>query len=824
MHKVFLSSTSEDLAGYRDAVHRAIDGLPGFQLVRMEDFGGRDATPKDLCRRLVRECELFVGLIGHYYGSCPPNDNISFTEFEYRTAIEANLPRLMFVAPEDFAIPARLRETDGSFERQKALRREVLDERVVASFDTPEQLASAITQALFIWYREQHEAEKPPAQRLTDAAAGSTVRPEGKFGRNPYRGLEAFRKQDADRFFGRQPLVDRAWSSFLSLHGVRADGKPSSRLITILGASGSGKSSLAQAGLLAELEKRPLPGSPAPVELVFTPEARPLESLAVALARAATNDPSPVKKAAEFEEALRTRGRYDGLRFLAHRMLGGTGLILLVDQFEEVYSLCDDEQERAAFIGNLLNAVRERDGRVSVISTLRSDFLGAVNQHPELSGLVARQNVVVPVMEEAELRCAIEEPARQAGHEIDPRTVALLVGQSLGRAGALPLLEFVLTRIWDGIASGIPASVTVSELGGVGGALARGAQHVYDNLNKPDREIARRAFRAMVRLSEGATATRRRARVSEMVVAGQSSDAVVRVLRYFAEPDCRLITLAGEEDATTAEVAHEALFDHWQLLKDWLDEARNELWLDHRRRWPGLLTLLESSTFRLALILSALFGVSALALFGFLYVRTAVVMEQQIRDTINTEIIALKEQSQTFGLVGLKQTIDRRSEDNPDRASVYLLTDRLNKRIAGNLEDWPTDERPPEGWLDFGIQVPEGDRTTYRGALGKILPLPDGLHLLVGRDTENLQRTQSLLQNAIGWGLCLTLLLGLVGGFLMSYGMLSRIAAINRTTRRIMAGDLSQRVALKGSRDEFDQLAATLNAMLDRIERTRGRS
>jgi Domain of unknown function (DUF4062) len=111
MHKVFLSATSEDLAEYREAVHRAIDGLPSFQLVRMEDFGGRDANAKDLCRRLVRKSDLFVGLIGHYYGSCPPNDPISFTELEYRTAIEANLPRLMFVAPEDFAIPAHLRET-----------------------------------------------------------------------------------------------------------------------------------------------------------------------------------------------------------------------------------------------------------------------------------------------------------------------------------------------------------------------------------------------------------------------------------------------------------------------------------------------------------------------------------------------------------------------------------------------------------------------------------------------------------------------------------------------------------------------------------------
>ncbi len=233
----------------------------------------------------------------------------------------------------------------------------------------------------------------------------------------------------------------------------------------------------------------------------------------------------------------------------------------------------------------------------------------------------------------------------------------------------------------------------------------------------------------------------------------------------------------------------------------------------------NLIRLLETSTFRLALIYLALFGVSALALLGFLYVRTAVVMEQQTKDTINAEITGLKEQYQTFGLVGLKQAIERRSAINPNRASVYLLTDRFDTRIAGNLEGWPTEAPGLEGWLDFQIEVPEGDNTSYRGALGASFLLPGGFHLLVGREIENLLKTQSLIQKAIGWGIGLTLLLGLAGGFLMSRGMLSRIDSINRTTRRIMAGDLSQRISLKGSRDEFDVLAGNLNAMLDQIER-----
>jgi signal transduction histidine kinase len=233
----------------------------------------------------------------------------------------------------------------------------------------------------------------------------------------------------------------------------------------------------------------------------------------------------------------------------------------------------------------------------------------------------------------------------------------------------------------------------------------------------------------------------------------------------------------------------------------------------------NLIRLLETSTFRLALIYLALFGVSALALLGFLYVRTAVVMEQQTEETIDAEIIGLKEQYQTRGLPGLLQVIERRSAANPNRASVYVLTNAFGDPIAGNLDRWPPGEAGPDNWLSFEIDVSDGDAVKVHRALGQLFLLPGDFRLLVGRDIESLHKTQALMQKAIGWGIGLTLFLGLAGGFLMSRGMLSRIDAINRTTRRIMAGDLSQRISLKGSRDEFDVLAGNLNAMLDQIER-----
>jgi WD40 repeat protein len=583
MYKVFLSSTSRDLTAYREAVHRAIDRLDGFILVKMEDFGARDETARDLCARLVGESQVLVGLLGHYYGSRPSDQAHSFTELEYRAAVASGLPRLMFFAPDDFPIPASLREPDESFQRQKTFRARVMAERVGASFDTPEQLASVVTTALANW-RAKHQWKLATPSQSVEQEPTPESKAEKPLGPNPYRGLEAFRKEDADRFLGREALVEGLWQRFLELHRGAVDGKAPVQLLAILGASGSGKSSVAQAGLLAELDRRPLPGRPLPPSVVLTPQARPLESLAVALARLATGEVTPAHKAQEFEQVLHEREGSDGLRYLAERMLGveRAGVILLVDQFEEVFSLCDDLKQREAFIGNLMQAARGPGGRVSIILTLRSDFLGEVNRHPELSQLIAAQNVVVPVMGEANLRRAIEEPAKRTGREIDPGTVELLIEQTEGREGALPLLEFVLTRIWDGFGRNVSAAETVRALRGVGGALAKEAQDLYDSLDENDQAIARRAFLAMVQLGEGTRDTRRRASLAEMVTRDWCEHRVLALLRRFSQPDRRLISLSDLDGQTAAEVTHEALFDHWRPMKVWLDEERDDLRFERR--------------------------------------------------------------------------------------------------------------------------------------------------------------------------------------------------------------------------------------------------
>ncbi len=233
-----------------------------------------------------------------------------------------------------------------------------------------------------------------------------------------------------------------------------------------------------------------------------------------------------------------------------------------------------------------------------------------------------------------------------------------------------------------------------------------------------------------------------------------------------------------------------------------------------------LTRLLETSTFRLALIYLALFGLSALALLGYLYWATSNVLERQITETIEAEITGLAEQYRAGDLSRLSRVIERRSAAHPNRASIYLLADPFGRRIAGNIDRWPLVEHDESSWISFMVESePVEEGADLRRARARVFLLSGGFRLLVGREIENRLDLEATIRRTLGWGLALTLLLGLGGGFVMSRGLLGRVDDINRTTRRIMAGDLSQRIELRGSRDEFDQLAANLNAMLDQIER-----
>ena len=430
----------------------------------------------------------------------------------------------------------------------------------------------------------------PPPDLDSSAPKAKTL----DIGANPYKGLLAFQETDGDRFFGRELEIDQLWEKFRSLH-EQADAV---RILPIYGPSGSGKSSLARAGLIPELARRPLPGSDRARVAVLVPSNRPLEALAMVLARVATNDPVPAEKSEEFERLLKRQseaGEYEGLRRIANALpeIAFKPLIVLVDQLEEVFTLCEDPGEREAFIGNLLCAAAESSNRVSAIVTLRSDFLGATQKHPRLNQLIASQGVFVAAMSVEGLREAITKPAELAGHPLDLGTIDRLIEQTEEREGALPLLQFALTRIWQGLAEGQEPAETLRAIGGVGGALAGEAQRIYDTLNPDDQEIARRVFLGLVQLGEGSKDTRRRTELERIISHRDSLEQVQKVIARFSAPGVRLITLSDNAGTETAEVTHEALFDHWQQMKVWLDGSRSDL--RFQRRLDEAATLWDES-------------------------------------------------------------------------------------------------------------------------------------------------------------------------------------------------------------------------------------
>jgi len=226
-------------------------------------------------------------------------------------------------------------------------------------------------------------------------------------------------------------------------------------------------------------------------------------------------------------------------------------------------------------------------------------------------------------------------------------------------------------------------------------------------------------------------------------------------------------------------------------------------------------SLFRTSAFQLTLLYVVLFSVSVFALFAFIYWSTVGYLERQTNAIIEAEITGLAEQYERRGLQGLVEVVAERVRRDTEGRSVYLFADANLRPLAGNLNYWPQDVPDAGGWVTFAEVQRNGQSIPVRA---RILRVGQSLRLMVGRDIRELARIMVVFRRALVLGSSVTLALSLVGGILLSLSARRRIANINRTTRRIMAGDLSQRVPVTGSWDEQDELARNVNAMLDQIE------
>ncbi|AFY92469.1 WD40 repeat domain-containing protein [Chamaesiphon minutus] len=397
----------------------------------------------------------------------------------------------------------------------------------------------------------------------------------------PYRGLFHFGPEDVEYFFGRENFVEEL---------VRAT--QTRNFIPLLGASGSGKSSVVLAGLVPKLQQAG--------HWQFThfrPGSDPFYALAEALVplyMSELDSTDKITQAGKLAQALKDGTPLSRIFSSIQRQHPNDRVLLIADQFEELYTLCTDEATRRDFLDLLLAGIAAPAvGRASLkenrihfspvlVATMRADFLGNALSYRPFADILQNTDLKLGPMNQAELMEAIAKPAEMAGHPLDLSTIDLLIEQTAGRAGALPLLQFALVQIWAGLAEGKEPAETLRAIGGVGGALAGEAQRIYVGLTPEQQGIARRVFLGLVQLGEGAKDTRRRVELERLVSHRDGLDRVKQVIDRFANPGTRLITLANDGGAETAEVTHEALFDNWQQLKDWLDGSRSDLQFQRR--------------------------------------------------------------------------------------------------------------------------------------------------------------------------------------------------------------------------------------------------
>jgi signal transduction histidine kinase len=230
-----------------------------------------------------------------------------------------------------------------------------------------------------------------------------------------------------------------------------------------------------------------------------------------------------------------------------------------------------------------------------------------------------------------------------------------------------------------------------------------------------------------------------------------------------------------------------------------------------------VLSLFRTVAFRIVLVYVVLFAVSAAALVAFAYWNTARALNAETDQTIEAEIAGLSEQYQQQGLAGLTDIILSRSLRGGQ--ALYLLTDSDRHPIAGNLDSWPTTEPASGDFIEFEYQRRVGTELQSYRARGRIFMLTGGFELLVARDVHERYETERIFTTALPWSVALMLLLGILGGGVISRNLLARLESINRTSREIMAGDMSRRIPITTAGDEYDALAEDLNRMLDRTER-----
>lgn len=359
----------------------------------------------------------------------------------------------------------------------------------------------------------------------------------------PYKGLAAFQPDDAGLFFGRESLIDDLVA--------RIQGAPA---LIIGGPSGSGKSSLLRAGLIPAINAGRVPGGQHWQVGLFSPGSDALGELAHHLGRLGDTDLTA--------DDLRNEPRA-GQRALSD----DRPTLIAIDQFEELFTLTADPEDRATFIATLAALSADRHARHRVVLALRADFYDACAHHPWLADRINENQLLVGPMSRAELRRAVEGPASRVGMQLEAGLVDTILDDAGASTGSLPLVAHALMETWLRRRGHVLTLEGYLGAGGVAGAIAQTAESTWSQLAEPDRELARQLVLQLTRPGDNGPDTRRPVRWEAL----PDADGMYGVIETFAE--ARLLTVDQEQ----VDLAHETLLRTWPRAKDWIDDARDDL-------------------------------------------------------------------------------------------------------------------------------------------------------------------------------------------------------------------------------------------------------
>lgn len=379
---------------------------------------------------------------------------------------------------------------------------------------------------------------------LTRSRAGAEVSTPVVSGVCPYKGLAYFdyMGDDPKYFFGRTALTDQL------IEKVRTG-----NFLAVLGASGSGKSSVVRAGLLYQLQQgQRLSGSEQWPLRIFRPGEQPFYNLATAFVDPKLPDVERAIQLTKIADALRKNGT-DELRKLVAELASDRCVVLVVVQFEEAFTLCQNEAERQQFFECLLGVVDQAEMFLCLILVMRADFFSkcAEQEYAGLAGKMQENIVIVIPMTKEELEQAITEPAKQVGLEIERELVGQMIDEVRDAPGSLPLLQYTLTELWRQRTTERLILADYIRLGGVKGTLANHADEIYNSLSKKEQQVAKRIFLELTQLGEGTEDTRRQVRIQNLVTAQHSEAMVNQIIRKLA--DAKLVV--------TDEIIHREVWD-----------------------------------------------------------------------------------------------------------------------------------------------------------------------------------------------------------------------------------------------------------------------